>query len=1630
MTGQSGSSLKGRIPAALRNYFPSDGIYKVLACDFGTGNTCINHGNIQVDNPNQRPELTTEVPTVCAHIPGETDESKAQHGYEVDPVGDETGAVVIDRIKEALYSGPEAEDKKEALRNFALKIPYLTTRYGDTALAANPEIWMLADYILWLAQLVTSNIVKDDLNGDPIWVFTVPSNWNKGSITLYTSALDASPVLIGRYLLQSEIESSIAGLIHQSPEQSGMMDGDVFFTFDVGKGTSDFSICRQMSSDPTQVEEIMPPAALFAGSRTVLQLWESHIRNQCKKESNDLDYFESELAILKESFVRSMHAYIGQSGKEVDRAYRICGQKITVTRDQMKSWFDEWMHLTTTFLAEQCEKYHARPDCSPPSKFFLMGGSSNSIVLQTCIKDFLKNPFFRNTKLILLGDCNSATIVAYGAVIRAVTSVMSIRKSHYWIGLARKEYYDKKKHANLPQADLVNDYIMNENGKMKKEKQVKTIQWWAQPGENCIVNGSIDQMPFIKMSEFFDEEGSVANQATDYKVPIMVFICPSMNSSQVMNNDEDDIANSGAGKRGWSYQSARPKTEEINFEIDFSPSIPNPLLIASELVPVNGFYNVNWTIFAETTGIGIDFWCAVRSNDQDLNNSNDIQTNMRMVYRVLHTDLVGVIQQSYAVDDDETVEQNDEDNEVLSIGMKEKGKEKETGNDNDERKVEQLNSENEELLPSLVAPRPTSKPIALHNTKAASMSNSNKRQGPEQLEEQPEKKKAKSSTLSSQHTNARNEPLIQPQVAKRLVRDTLAPTILVPEVQSPSSKSLQKQLEKSPSEMFEDGEEESVLINPETMLKNISDLNETTGKPDREDFEDEDEYNAAMSEYIDQLQRDELTRLQAGCDSEACMHFNEQIWIQVCQFIHHKPTLKKPVYCVKVPGGFGHRLLPCQLHGVWYSLRQIHGIAGSIFLCHIMGIGKTTMALAVHWIQHIFNMMWADISANSKAHTAHGECPANKQMYKTYGFDCPCSPDSPNHWLKERLGVTVALVPLGLLNVWKAEHTECFKGISDQILVKAHGTSNASGGDQLNDRTQDLLEGEEIIQEEVYQSDGDESLQESEKPKTPSIYTPRLQNGHVFVITTPDSFASQFLNKFQHTKTWWYQPPGKEARQRRETPAYQSCIVSLLFKDEFQLRRTESIRAIQDIQRRQYINNEATLLRDCRHEVYHRIALVLLSGTPLTTGPLDISGFVQLMCRDRWREDAILQNWMHNELQDLGEKWKKWTDSRSINTQDVSHEITQKFSPLVENLMIRWTTNSDLLGEKPVIVPRNLYSNIKCNNGSYWTSRVDSLGQEESKRLERRENIRRARYQARHGHLKGYESLDKTNVNIYYRFRLCASFPKLMDLTDDEGIPLKLTEGEWVVKSTGKDPEWKQETDTDPYFNNLKEIVASSGKLRGIEKKINKYKYFRDAEKKLARQVFCSYFFAGAYIMYLWMVHILEIEPADIIFLYKPMGQAKINAALARFYIDVDSKVPAEDQRTARYIVSTSSSFAVGLTLASAISVAFLEPDYHADTVAQGFHRHCRQGNKNLDHGVESWMFMVKDNKVEARIFDVNNLRKQIISAAERKVDVAKKVQQKDLKSSTSKNGINSTASTAVQTHVGMQISRTSVVIS
>jgi hypothetical protein len=258
-TPSHSSNKRGRIPAALRHHIPSDGLYKIASFDLGTGYTSIQIADLQAksgrftniksleikhfyrypgNSKNHRPERTTEVRTICAHIPGETDESKAQHGLEVDSGGDETGAVITDTMKEALYFGPEASKQKEAQKALALRILYLKTRYKDTKLSKHSEIWLLADYLHRMAAAVTLSVVEEGFERDLIWVFTIPSNWGKVSIKLYTRALEASPFLAGRYLLQSEIESGIAGFTYLLPKESKMEDGDVFFAFDIGQGTS------------------------------------------------------------------------------------------------------------------------------------------------------------------------------------------------------------------------------------------------------------------------------------------------------------------------------------------------------------------------------------------------------------------------------------------------------------------------------------------------------------------------------------------------------------------------------------------------------------------------------------------------------------------------------------------------------------------------------------------------------------------------------------------------------------------------------------------------------------------------------------------------------------------------------------------------------------------------------------------------------------------------------------------------------------------------------------------------------------------------------------------------------------------------------------------------------------------------------------------------------------------------------------------------------------------------------------------------------------------------------------------------------------------------------------------------
>jgi hypothetical protein len=167
-------------------------------------------------------------------------------------------------------------------------------------------------------------------------------------------------------------------------------------------------------------------------------------------------------------------------------------------------------------------------------------------------------------------------------------------------------------------------------------------------GDECIVDGSMEEIPSFRMAECFDEEGSVS-KPTDWTVPIHAYVCSSLDPSSVMESSEADVRSGAAGRRGWSYESSIPVEDSVSFELDLSPRSDTPLLMEAELTPTNEFYDVCWTIYAETTGTGIDFWCGAYPDGKGAHTTKHNEMLIQPVSRVLCADLVGVTQQSHSL---------------------------------------------------------------------------------------------------------------------------------------------------------------------------------------------------------------------------------------------------------------------------------------------------------------------------------------------------------------------------------------------------------------------------------------------------------------------------------------------------------------------------------------------------------------------------------------------------------------------------------------------------------------------------------------------------------------------------------------------------------------------------------------------------------------------------------------------------------------------------------------------------------------------------------------------------------------------------------------------------------------------
>jgi hypothetical protein len=595
-------------------------------------------------------------------------------------------------------------------------------------------------------------------------------------------------------------------------------------------------------------------------------------------------------------------------------------------------------------------------------------------------------------------------------------------------------------------------------------------------------------------------------------------------------------------------------------------------------------------------------------------------------------------------------------------------------------------------------------------------------------------------------------------------------------------------------------------------------------------------------------------------DSEICMHLSEEIWNKVCRFFHHRPELREAAYIVDVPG-FGRKLLPVQAHAVYWAFLKFNGREGSVFLGHVMGIGKTTIACALHHIQHRINYIHDHIRRFPDQHLSHdlqasdAQCPSNDLVVQKYGFDCVCAMNSPTSFMAQKLGFTSMLAPLGLLENWVREASSCFRKSSngevtndlDCVLLKAHGTFSFAKEDLMN-----------ICAKEIeHEDDAGVPL--------PSTLKPRLSNSKFFVLTTSHSFESKVLKPLQRRRSWTFQPEGERKRNRkgewyttsprsmtRSTNSFPLAVVALQMRDEFHMEKnagSSSITALRHLMKWQDI-----------HEF--PIRFCPMSGTPLCTGPGDMAHYIKCMVKPQWKTDPVLQKWMGDEIVDLGDEWENRCKKRTIRFEDTALTV-KRLQPLYEQLMLRFTTKSNFLGAGPVVkVPINAYVPVTCQNPA-WEERLNDAQKEEDARLKRAEAARKERWRRDHGgSISSYVPLQNNLPGSYHRQRLYASIPGLMDLTYKSGTPLGLTMQEWkenTKPSTRVDEPWKQETPSDPYFANIKMLAKSSVKLKVIGDLINDFKHKIDAEGKPARLIFASYFMPAAYIIYLVSVAMYKI---------------------------------------------------------------------------------------------------------------------------------------------------------------------------
>ena len=332
-------------------------------------------------------------------------------------------------------------------------------------------------------------------------------------------------------------------------------------------------------------------------------------------------------------------------------------------------------------------------------------------------------------------------------------------------------------------------------------------------------------------------------------------------------------------------------------------------------------------------------------------------------------------------------------------------------------------------------------------------------------------------------------------------------------------------------------------------------------------------------------------------------------------------------------------------------------------------------------------------------------------------------------------------------------------------LVLGHRSAKAADGNGMTSEKKYLIQSGEIPQGE---------------DQAPKCF-PRLTNSQVICVTTSQSFETHILNPFTLKNTYTWQEEGKpkkgkngetyitRPKTRSRDISYIALVVASVWRDEAHLERLATSSSI-------------TVLRGSFFNLPHNngVHFNIMSGTLLTAGPTDIAHYISCLARESWKRHPVLRHRRKDEAIALGSEWDKLVKGGDVKAKD-SQAIIDRFKPLIEALVLRFTPDSNFLGTGPVVVlPPNFYTEIECTHSEEWMARLEQDKQEEDYRYAKRERARRRDYIAKYGSDRNYVPLLHEGVTFHYRSRLYASFPYLLDLKKSEDGNLKFTEAEWA----------------------------------------------------------------------------------------------------------------------------------------------------------------------------------------------------------------------------------------------------------